>query len=407
MTRSGTRTWPLRRPSLSGFKPEVRRALPTLIAFRLISAAGHRYPFTFLPALARGSGLSIETVGAILSARDLTGMTAPLIGRFTDRLPRPRVMFATSLLLIIGLFLAAIGPLGLLIGFLLFGISKLTFDIAMNSWIGDNVAYERRGRAIGLVELSWAGAALLGLPVLGLAIDHVGWWAASVLLGSLAVPLAVLIRQRTDTGGAIGEAPPRVPLTFGRPVVLTLVAFGLIALGSQFLMLGHGLWLEDTYRFEPARIGFAAFGIGAVEAVASIAVSTVADRVGKRNAVIAGLAVFLAGLIGLAATVDPPLLIGLGLLGLAFLGFEFGLVSSFSLITELDPAARAQMLGWAFGTSTALRALGSLVGVWLYVNRGFGQLMVAAAVCIAICLLVMIFGVREPATPPTASDLVN
>jgi DHA1 family inner membrane transport protein len=264
----------VRRSPFADFRPTVRRALPWLVGLRFISNSGVRFPFTFLPALARGSGLSVESLSLILSLRDLTAVAAPAVGRVSDRRSSSSNMGLASIAIVVGLGLSAFGHIGLIVGFFIFGFSKLMFDISMNAWIGDNVAYERRGRVIGLVELSWAASALVGLPLLGILISQVGWWAAPAFLSVLALPLSIGILTRADDSGEgiDTRGPSRRPIV-NRLVVVSLSAFGAMALASQFLLIGHGLWLEDTYGFNPARIGFAVMIIGAIEAVASTASS--------------------------------------------------------------------------------------------------------------------------------------
>ncbi|MDA3039185.1 MAG: MFS transporter [Actinomycetota bacterium] len=383
---------------LADLPADVRRALPRLIGFRFISNVGVRYPYSFLPALARGAGFSIEEMSAVLSARDFTGALAPAAGRIADRGGSGKLMSAATFLGVAALAAAAVGRWGLAIGFVLFGLSKIAFDVAMNSWLGDHVPYERRGRAMGLVELSWSASALIGLPTLDILIDQIGWNAASVLLAVLGLPLAVAIARSE------GREPPSVHRqeVHRRPhvdagILATIAAFCLMTSSSQLLIIGHGLWLEDTYHLDAAGVGIAVIAIGVVEAVGSSTSSGLTDRMGKRRAIALGS--FVMGLAATALTVFPAprMTVGLILLALAFLGFEFAIVSSLPLISELDPGARAQMMGWALGLSTVLRAVGSFVGGRLYVNQGFGTLMGVTAAGCALSILMLVTLVPEPA----------
>ncbi len=212
---------------------------------------------------------------------------------------------------------------------------------------------------MGLVELSWAASALVGLPTIGFFIDRVGWNAASALLAVLGLPLAVAIaRSEGHEAPSVHrqEVHRRPHLNAG--IVATITVFRLMTTASQLLMIGHGLWLENTFEM----------------------------------GVIMGLAATL-----LTVFPAPRLLVGLLLLAVAFLGFEFALVSSLTLISELDPGARAKMVGWALGLSTDLRALGSITGGWLYVHEGFGTLMGATAAGCALSILMLVTLVPEPA----------
>lgn len=380
---------------LADFAPQVRRSFPWLIAFRWVSNAGIRFAYSFLPAIARGTGLSVEEVGRLLALRDLTGLAAPGAGRLSDRVGTPRVMLLGGLVAAGGLLTSVLGPWGLLIGFVAFGLGKIGFDIGLNAWVGHEVAYARRGRAMGLVELAWALAALLLLPVLGVLIDAFGWQAAPLALAAAAVPLLVGIRRVAGTTHPTTSGPLARP-TLDRSTLAMYLAFSTLTLASQFLIVGHGLWLEDAYGFNASQIGVAVVGVGAVELVATIGTISGTDRLGKRTAIIGGALLFGAAATALAVTTAPPLVLGLALLVVAFLGFEFAFVSALPLVAELDPAARATAIGIALGSSTVVRSIGSVAGSSLYVASGFRALMTASAVAAAVTVAVCATVVREP-----------
>lgn len=385
-------------PLLADFAPSVRRSLPWLVAFRWVSNAGVRFAYTFLPAIARGTGLSVEEVGRLLALRDLTGLGAPVAGRLSDRIGTPRIMLWGGLVALGGLAGSVVGPVGLVLGFLAFGIGKIGFDTALNAWVGHEVAYERRGRAMGLVELAWALAALLLLPVLGVLIDQFGWGSAPLFLAAAGVPLLVGIRRIASTTHERVAGPPATP-TFNRTTLGLYAAFGALTLASQFLIVGHGLWLEDAYGFEATQIGFAVVSVGIVELVATIGAITGTDRLGKRRSIIGGSALFALSAAGLAVTEAPPLALGLAMLALAFLGFEFAFVSALPLVAELDPGARATAIGIALGSSTMIRAVGSVIGSTLYVAEGFTALMATSCATSVATIALTATLVREPGAP--------
>lgn len=388
------------RPFLLGdFAPEVRRSLPWLVAFRWISNAGVRFAYTFLPAIARGTGLSIEEVGRLLALRDLTGLGAPVAGRLSDRVGTPPVMVLGGLIAVGGLIGSVFGAVGLLVGFVAFGVGKIGFDIGLNAWVGHEVAYARRGRAMGLVELAWALAALLLLPVIGVLIDVIGWHAAPLFLAAIGAPLLFVISRIATTTHETMSGPPARP-TFNATTLALYSAFGALTLASQFLIVGHGLWLEDAYDFAPSQIGFAVVSVGLVELVASVAAIAGTDRLGKRRAIVGGSLVFALAAAALGVTEAPPLAIGLVLLALAFLGFEFAFVSALPLVAELDPDARATAIGIALGSSTVIRSIGSVVGSELYVAEGFTALMITSAVASLVTIGLTVSLVREPPRTP-------
>jgi len=98
----------------------------------------------------------------------------------------------------------------------------------------------------------------------------------------------------------------------------------------------------------------------------------------------------------------PHLAIGLGLLVVAFLGFEFAIVSSIAMVTELEPHGRAAVIGRSVGLSTIARAGVSLLSGWLYETVSFRSIMLlAAATAVAAIILLVGFVVEPSGTSPT------
>ncbi len=383
------------RHPLSDFRPAVRKALPWILAIRFINNTGNRFPYSFLGPLARGTGFSVESVGAVLALRDLSGLSAPAIGKVADSRGTERLMRTGAILSVVALGLSSLGAWPFVIGTLAFGFAKVVFDISMNSWIGHEVAYSMRGRAVGMTELTWAAAALFGIPFCGVIIDGLSWRAAPAVLGVLAIPAALGVRH-TLIETLDHETREQGKLKLTRPIVLTSIAIAMVSLSSQYVVVTHGLWLEDTYGFSPTRVGFAVVTIGLVEATATTGSARFTDQLGKRNSMAIGSLVQLVAIAGLAFVPAPPLWLGLCGLALAFLGFEFVFVSALPLIAELNPAARGATIGAAIGLVTLARATGSFTGSILYEQRGFGSVMTVSMVLGIVSLFLVAVGVPEP-----------
>ncbi|MCP4959236.1 MAG: MFS transporter [Actinomycetia bacterium] len=383
--------------ALSDFRPEVRRALPAIMGARFTINLAMRMGYTFLPAFARGAGLSVGAMSATLSARELTALTAPLSGKASDRLGAMTVMTYGALVAAVGLLIATLGAPGLIAGMIVFGFGRTAHQVALSAWIGSVVAYPRRGRATGLIELTWGGSALVGLPLAGLLIGKVGWWAAPGVLGIAAAAFGLRMRANQSNR----ERPPRVATrkpNMTPTVVAALATNGAMTAAAQFLFLSHGLWLEDTYGLDTAEIGLAIVAVGAIEVVATTGSSRLTDRIGKRRSMLGGTVLMTTALLILAAYSAPPLWLGLVILVVAFLGFEFGIVSALPLVSELDPGARAEMVGRAISISTVIRAVVTLTATALYVSQGFALLMAVAASTGLVAIVLAAFVMVEPNT---------
>ena len=61
-----------------------------------------------------------------------------------------------------------------------------------------------RARAMGVIELTWAGGLLLGAPAAGWLIDRQGWASPFWLLAVLAaasIPVLLVVMDRDEVGG--------------------------------------------------------------------------------------------------------------------------------------------------------------------------------------------------------------
>jgi len=323
--------------------------------------------------------MSVEDMSRILGARDLMSLTAPMAARVSDRSGTTNVMAFAGLLVTGGIVATTLGGAWFVIAMLVTGIGITGYQVGMQAWVGDEVAYERRGRATGLVELAWGGAALLGLPAAGLLIDTFGWRAPFFALSLGAIPLMLRIHSlREPVSSHIGTKSPRP--TFSGAVLAALAANSALAGAAQFVFLSHGLWLEDTFGLDTTEVGLAIVAVGAVEVTATLGSARLTDVIGKRRSVIAGGTLMTASLTAMAIFPTPPFALGLAMLVIAFLGFEYAIVSSIPLIAELDPAARAQMIAISMTTSTVTRAAVTLIAASIYVSRGFSAVMTVAAV---------------------------
>lgn len=380
---------------VSDFRPEVRRLLPSIIAVRFLVNVSMRMGYTFLPAFARGAGLSVGATSAALSARELTALSAPLMGRFSDRWGAIRVMGLGGVVAGTGLLIATLGAPGLIVGFVILGFGRTANQVSLGAWVGSVVAYERRGRATGLIELTWGGAALVGLPLVGLVIDGLAWWAPQAILGSLILVASLHILRRESSHERPVAVHTRKP-NMTRAAVAALATNGALTAAAQFLFLTHGLWLEDVYDLDTAEVGLAVLAVGAVEVVATMGSSRLTDRVGKRRSIVGGVLVMTAMILLLATVEAPPLGVGLLMLVVAFLGFEYAIVSAMPLLSELDPGARAQMVGRAVSVTTLVRAIITPLATLLYVEVGFAATMFSAAGAGTLALVLATFVMVDP-----------
>ncbi|MBN1660283.1 MAG: MFS transporter [Anaerolineae bacterium] len=391
--------------------------LAVIFVARTVLNTGYRIIYPFLPAIARGLGVSLATATGLVSMRLISGLVAPFIGPLADRQSRRRTMVAAMIafalacaLLVWGGSLAAGGVMLALAGtaFALLGISKVVFDPAVHAYMGDSVPYTRRARAVGTVELAWSGAWLLGVPATGFLMESMGWQAPWIVLVGLGLGGAILIQIGLPMGHPptpVGGHPRGVRATLAswsrlvrRPRVAWLLLTSLmLTMAQEIPFIVYGAWLESSFGLSLSTLGLASIVVGVVEAVAELGTTVFTDRLGKQRSVLLGLAAMAAGLALLPVAAGQGLVPALAGFALVTVAFEFGIVSLIPLATELVPEARASLLSLNVTAFSLGRMGGAVVGGWLWSwgLEGIAPHAAAGAVCALLAGAAVWRGLRE------------
>ena len=240
----------------------------------------------------------------------------------------------------------------------------------MQAYLGDRVPYERRGLVLALTEFGWSLSFILAIPLIGLVLGSRGAPAVfGVLVGMgllSMVVLAVLVpRDAPPENGRTGAWRNLRTVFTSAPAISGLVMGAAMNAANEAVNLVFGVWMERAFGLQLSALGMASILIGLSELGGEGLVGGITDRLGKERAVRAGL------VINSLAALALPFLSGnlaAALAGLAvfYLTFEFSLVSSLPLMTEVLPLARATMMATYIGSLSLGRGLMDLLGPALF-----------------------------------------
>lgn len=380
-----------------------RAAFRRLFVVRLVGTVSLRFAYPFLPAIADGLGVSIGAVGLALAAGEGAGLLAPLVGRRLDRIGRRRGMTDGLAIGAAGCAVAAVAPGALAFGVGLFAVAvgRAFFDISMGAWIGDEVEFARRGRASGIGELAWSGAFLLGVPVAGLVMSATSWRVPYLL--SAAVMLASIPVVRATLGIRTPQRIPGAPAAaHARPTLLHALVF-CTSLGAALLLVTEGAWFELDLGLTERAISGVVVLLGIGEVVGALLAAGLADRVGKRATMTAGLIVLVPAAVAMGL-IESSQVAGVAAAFVVGLGFELAFVSALPLVVEVPEERRAGSLSLAIASLTGARTVAAIVGTAVFEASGMGAVAVLSVPALLAGLLV-VTSVREPAaeTVGTAS----
>ncbi|HSM73118.1 MAG TPA: MFS transporter, partial [Desulfobacterales bacterium] len=321
--------------------PSLGSQVIVAVLCRLVLNTARRFPYPFAPALSRGMGVPLTAVTSLIAATQATALLGAVSGPLTDRLGCRSVMLSGLAMLVVGMLAAGFWPTYAVVvaALLLAALGKTVFDPAIQAFVGARVPFERRGAVIGLLEFSWSGCTLLGIPAIGLLMTHYGWRSPFFVLGALGLAgLAVLrlILPRDDRRSPAGGGPWRFWQQLMRqPQALGTLGYAFwISLANDNLFVIFGAWFEESFHLSLAALGFGTVVIGAAELGGEALTAWLGDRLGLKRSVLAGLCLSTA-CYALLPLVGLSLWSALAGLFVLFLSLEFTIVASLSLSTEL------------------------------------------------------------------------
>ncbi len=161
------------------------------------------------------------------------------------------------------------------------------------------------------------------------------------------------------------------------------------------ILVGYAAWLESHFGLSTAQRGTVQILFGIFEITASLSSTLFLDRVGKKRGVTGGLIVVLIGY-GLLATIGPAALwLGLLSISVAFLGFEFSVVSGVPIMGEQIPAARGTMIALVLTAGSVGRMVADWVGSALASGAGFPVAAGVSAIAALATVVIFVKWVRE------------
>jgi DHA1 family inner membrane transport protein len=370
---------------------------------RIVLNTARRFAYPFAPVLSRGLGVPLTAVTPLIAANQATSVLGIFFGPLADRFGYRYMMLAGLGSLALGMFAGGLLPFfGLVLAALLFaGLGKTVFDPAIQAYVGQRVPFNRRGMVIGILEFSWAGSTLVGIPLLALLIERFGWRAPFFVLGGFGL-LAILALMRV--------IPPDRGLISGQSNVASLrrawmdlghenASWGMLgyaffySAANDNLFVVFGVWLEHAFDLSIVGIGMGAGLIGIAELLGEGLTASCADRLGLRRSVLLGLVLSVLSY-GLLPLIARSLLSALAGLFALFLIFEFTVVSSLSLSTELLPGSRATMMASFYAAAGMGRLLGALLGGIVWLKGGIPATGLVSAGLTLLALLCLGLGVR-------------
>ncbi|WNZ10575.1 MFS transporter [Streptomyces sp. 11x1] len=392
-----------------------------------------------LPDMSESFDTSVAVMGLSVSVYGVcTAIGALIFAPLGDRVSR-RVGLVTGMtVFVLGTLLcASAGSLGVFFaGRALAGLATGAFVPTAYAFVGDQIPYRHRARAMGIVVSSWSLSLVLGVPTGDFVGQRVGWrWTFGLLCVLGVLVIGVLFRAggrarpepagpqgtpddatRTPDGAvrtddAVGTAARQgdggwsrsVVQAFRAPKVLVYVLatfLNMLGFYGMYTYLGSALQYRFGDESSSTSLMILLYGLGFAT---SFVTGKWADDLGKER-VLVGL---LAGLVPALAVIPlvdhlTPLLVLCLFLWGAMQSLVVTLLST--LLSECSPAHRGTILAFYTLATNLAVALGAALLGPLFTEYGFSAVgFVCAGITLAACGLSQWARGRDTETP-TGTD---
>jgi MFS transporter, DHA1 family, inner membrane transport protein len=400
----------------------VDRQLVMATLGKFVVCLGFRLPYVFLTPISKQLGTTIGHLGSLMALGELTGLLTGIIGRSLDR-----GKFRFWLTMGSGSTIGGVAIMGaaatsqirsstlFALGFAITALGVATFTTSAHAWLGASVPYARRGWSMGRLETSWAFAVLIGAPVFGLVISLFNvstMFAGLVFISTLSTWSVWKIFGQPHSANAANSSPANSGIASSSPasddessdptganqysaniapsgspaakallrrIAAALVCSAAMSFGSICIFSVYGSWLTERFGLSIRAVGLFSVFVGLAELGASTLSSAKTDQWGKRRSVAMGSLVMLAGMVGIGI-VPKITVLGVGVLVLMFLGFEFGYVSLLSVISEVGEHRKGTVLSIDHALSPLGRAGAAALATNLFDAHGIAPIAVIAGV---------------------------
>jgi predicted MFS family arabinose efflux permease len=356
---------------------------------RLFINTSIRMVYPFLAIFASGLKVDVGLISLALAISMIASAAGPFLAPVADQRGRKAGMLVGLVIYLAGTLLVGLLPnyTTFLLAILLGNLGNNVFASALQAYLGDHVPYEKRGLYLTITEIPWALSFILLIPLAGLVISHISWYAPFWFLAGLIAVMIVLIFIFIPN--EVPSSPEALTLLGDIKKVLTYksaligMAMGLlIVAGNEVVNVVFGVWIQDSFGLQIAALGAASVIIGFSELAGEGVTAFLADHLGKEKTITLGLilsSLFVLTLPWLGKTEVGALV----WLFLFYFTFEIIVVSSLPLMTEVMPSARATVMALFIAALSLGRAVGDMVAPQLY-KGGF---WLNAAACLAFNLL--------------------
>jgi predicted MFS family arabinose efflux permease len=346
----------------------------------------------------------IWVMAFLISIYSVFTLFSPIFGSLSDQYGRRGfiilglLLFAFSCLFII----VAQDWVHLFIARALAGLAgRAIFLPILLAELGDLSTYEKRTYSMGIVRLTWPLTFIVGVPLIGYAIEHIDWRLPFLLMGVFAVIIAVIMIVFTSSNEekTLDErVMPLDKITLFKTVLLDRSAVSglllmLLAVGSiQGIFAYFSVWLENDFKLGEASIGliYAFLGFGTL--IGTLFATGYCDKMGTKTCAVFGLILSGGCMVLLANFSFTPTFVILWLLLLGT-AFDFSMTAVPPLLTQITDA-KGTILSINQALNAAATAVGTAISGFIWLQYGYPMIGLFFGFTAFIGAVIGFFGIQ-------------
>ena len=350
--------------------------------------------------LIREFGISTAEFGLLVSAYAFAAATSSLLmASIADRFDRKRALLVVYVGLIVGTLGCALAPTyaALLVARTVAGLFGGVQGSIAFSIVGDMVPDERRGRAMGMVMLSFSLSAVLGVPLSIYVASHGGWHIPFfALAAACCVLLVVAARQIPSMRGHIRAGGPvslwqgyaelfRVPnhwWAFATSALLTLSGMMVIPYIAPSRIANEGMTELQLSLFY--LVG------GAITLFTRPLFGSMSDRYSRAKVYYWLVLLSIIPMVLITHTLGVSLPLQLAVSALFFIFVSGRFVPSTALVSSAStPQLRGRLMSFNSAVQNLFTGLAALIGGAMLTSTGSGPILGYEAVGYLSCIIAL------------------
>ena len=342
----------------------MKRDLLILGLVGFVTSFGAHAVAVNLPVYAQQVGVGTFAIGALIAVYDFAEVIAkPLFGYLADKRGQVITLWAgLGVFSLASLAYLAIDPRLLLLIRLLQGLGAAAFSVVSVALVATYFPHER-GRALGIYN-ALKGAGYVIAPVIGgwvvARTSFAGLFLVSAAIGIIVLALSLLLREPVDPVGLDDDEDEfklsELLAPFRDPHLLPWYAVIVVNMFFVGILFGFVPVYLNQLGYDPFHAGMIISAGTLAYLLVQPPAGWLADKVGGRPTILAGLMASSLSLILLTFTQGLPLI---ALVVLGGLGIGVVWTNSDAMISNLSPNGQ---LSTSLGTAGSYKEIGDMLG---------------------------------------------